>query len=128
MVWCLVFGGVVVVDPVPNMLDFGRSCDEFPRTSSLSSIWAVSAGPCDEFPCASSLILSLLVDAGYSVEVTDSCDEDVGEVGEDELTRDNEWYAVRRIAIDLPAIFDEMWFLTTGPKVVIPLIFAEFSK
>ena len=42
-----------------------------------------SAGPCDEFPRTSSLILSLLVDAGYSVEVPVSCDEDVGEVGED---------------------------------------------
>ena len=29
----------------------GRSCDEFPRTSSLSSFFfSVSAGPCDEFP------------------------------------------------------------------------------
>ena len=33
----------------------------------------------------SSLILSLLVDAGCSVGATASCDEDVGEVGEDEL-------------------------------------------
>ena len=35
--------------------------------------------------------------------VTVSCGEDVGEVGEDD--GDNEWYVVRRIAIDLPAIF-----------------------
>ena len=38
---------------------------------------SVSAGP--------SLILSLLVDAGCSVGVTVSCDEDVGDVGEDGL-------------------------------------------
>ena len=65
----------------------GISCDEFPRASSLSSFlfwFPVSAGPCDEFPRTSPLTLSLLVDAGYSVGVTVSCDEDV-EVGEDEL-------------------------------------------
>ena len=39
-------------------------------------------------------------------------------------TRDNEWYVVRRIAIDISAIVDEMWFLTTGPMVVISVIFA----
>ena len=27
---------------------------------------------------------------------------------------------VRRVAVDLFAIFDEMWFLTTGPMVVVP--------
>ena len=41
--------------------------------------------------------------------VTVSCGEDVGEVCEDELEelveKDNEWYVVHRIAIDLPAIF-----------------------
>ena len=63
-----------------------------------------------------------------------SCDEDAGKVSEDELeelcrwTRDNEGYVVRRIAIDLPAIFDDMWFLTTGPMVGIPMIFAELPK
>ena len=48
-------------------------------------MFSVSAGPCDEFPRTSSLILSLLVDAGCSVGVTNSCDEDVGDAGEDEL-------------------------------------------
>ena len=47
--------------------------------------FSVSAGPCDRFPCTSSLILSLLSVAGCFVGVTVSCDEDVGEVGEDEL-------------------------------------------
>ena len=39
---------------------------------------------CHEFPRAddSSLVLSLLLDAGISVSVTVSCDEDVGEVDE----------------------------------------------
>ena len=66
----------------------GRSCDEFHRTSSLSSSllgFSVSASPCDEFPRTSSLMLSLLVGAGCSVGVTVSCDDDVGEVSEDEL-------------------------------------------
>ncbi len=66
----------------------GRPCDEFPRASSLSSFFcgfSVSAGQRDESPCTSSLILSLLVDAGCSVGVTASCDEDAGDVGEDEL-------------------------------------------
>ena len=85
----------------------GRSCNGFPRTSSLSSFlfgFSVSAGPCDEFPRTSSLILSLLVNAGCSVGVPVSCDEDVGEVGEDEL--------------------EEL----AGPMAVIPVIFAEFSE
>ena len=67
---------------------FGRTCDEFPRTSSLSSFlfgFSVSASPCDEFPRISSLGLSLFVDAGCSVRITVSCDEDVGDVEEDEL-------------------------------------------
>ena len=32
----------------------------------------------------------------------------------------HEWYVVRCVAIDLPAIFDEMWFLTTAPMVLTP--------
>ena len=66
----------------------GGSCDEFPRTPSLSSFFfgfSVSVGPRDESPRTQSLILSLLVDAGCSVGVTASCDEDVGDVGEDEV-------------------------------------------
>ena len=66
----------------------GRSCDEFPRTFSLSSFlfgFSISAGPCDEFPRTPSRILSLLVDAGCSMDVTASCDEDEEDVGEDEL-------------------------------------------
>ena len=47
--------------------------------------FSVSVGPCDEFPRTFSLILSLLVDAGSSLGFTASCDEDVGDVSEDEL-------------------------------------------
>ena len=47
--------------------------------------FSVSAGPRDESPRTSSLTLSLLVDAACYVGVTASCDEDVGDVGEDEL-------------------------------------------
>ena len=43
-------------------------------------------------------------------------------------TKDNEWYAVRRGAFYPSAIFDELWFLTTGPMVSIHVIFAEFSE
>ena len=51
----------------------GRSCDKFPCTSTTTSHpygFSLSAGPCDKFTCTSSLVLSLLVDAGYSVDVT----------------------------------------------------------
>ena len=47
--------------------------------------FSVSAIPRDEPPRTSSLTLSLLVDAACYVGVTASCDEDVGDVGEDEL-------------------------------------------
>ena len=43
-------------------------------------------------------------------------------------TRDNEWHVVRHVAIDSVAMFGEMWFLTTGPVVGIPMIFAELPK
>ena len=58
----------------------GRQCDEFPRTSSLSSFLfgsSVSAGPCDESSRTSSLIVSLLVDARCPEGVTVSYDDDV---------------------------------------------------
>ena len=100
---------------------------------SLSSFlfgFSVSAGPCDRFPCASSLILSLLVDAGCSVGVTVSCDEEVGEdEGEELIDRPRTTMGTQFcVAIDLPAIFDEMWFLTSGPMLIKPVIFAEFSE
>ena len=84
--------------------------------------FSVFAGPCDKFPCTSSLVLSLLVDAGYSVGVTVSCNEDVGEVGEDEVeelvdgTLDNEWHLVLRKTL-IFAVLDEV-----GNRPVVSLI------
>ena len=65
----------------------GRSRNGSPRTSSLSFLFgfSVSVGPRDESPRTSSLIFLLLIDAGCCVGVTASCDEDSGDVGEDEL-------------------------------------------
>ena len=48
-------------------------------------MFSVSAGSCNGFTRNSALILSLLVAAGFSVPITESCDEDVEEVGEDEV-------------------------------------------
>ena len=42
-------------------------------------------------------------------------------------TKDNEWNVVRRVAVDL-SVFNELWILTTGPMLIIPVIFAEFSE
>ena len=65
----------------------GRSRKVSPRTSSLSFFlgFLISVGPRDESPRTSSLILLLLIEAGCCVGVTASCDEGVGDVGEDEL-------------------------------------------
>ena len=65
----------------------GRSRNGSSRRSSLTCLigFSVSSGPRDEFPRTPSLILSLLVDAGCCVGITASCDDDVGDVGEDEL-------------------------------------------
>ena len=43
-------------------------------------------------------------------------------------TRDNEGYVVRRSAYYLSVISNEMWLLTSGPMVIVPMIFAEFPS
>ena len=43
-------------------------------------------------------------------------------------TKDKEWYVIRFFAIDSFAILGEMCFLTTGPVVGKPMIFAELPK
>ena len=93
--------------------------------------FSVSADPRDGFPRDSSLIISLLSVAGFSVLTTASCDEDVDEVGEDEV----EGLVDRRGTTDgslhcncFFAILGEMWFLTTGPAVGKPMILAEHSE
>ena len=71
-----------------SILELGTPYNSPLCSSSSSSFlfWvSVSASPCDEFPRTSFLMLSLLADAGCSVGVTVSCDEDAGDVGEDEL-------------------------------------------
>ena len=65
---------------------------------------------CDRFPCTSSLVPSPLLDAGYSVGVTVSCDEDVREVGEDEVEE----------LVDGPGTTRCTWF------AVLQLIFLPF--
>ena len=42
--------------------------------------------------------------------------------------QDTEWYVVRRVAFYLSANFDELWFLTTRPMVIIRVTFAEVSE
>ena len=58
----------------------GRSRDIPPCNSSSSSflfVFSVPAGSCKGFPRNSALILPLLSIAGFSVPITESCDEDV---------------------------------------------------
>ena len=85
-------------------------------------------------PYCATRTLSLLVDAGCSVGVTASCDDDAGEAGEDELeelvdrpgtTNGTSFSVLHFIRL---SFFDELWFLTTGPLVGISVIFAEFSE
>ena len=56
------------------------------NSSSLSFLvgFSISADLRDGFSCANSLVLSLLLDAGISVPVRVSCDEDVEEVSDGE--------------------------------------------
>ena len=110
----------------------GRSRNGFLRTPSLSFLFwfSVSTGPRDASPRTPSLILSLLVDAGCCVGITASCGTDVGDAGEAEL----------EVPVDRPRTtigtcspccilsvchFYELWFLTTGPMVGVPVIFAS---
>ena len=65
-----------------------NSCNRSLCTSSRPSsffLFSVSVGLCIGFPCSSSLVLPLLSGAGFSVYLstsnTESCDEDVEEIG-----------------------------------------------
>ena len=65
-----------------------KSCNSSPCNSSSFSIlfvFSVSAGSCNRFHRNSALILPLLSIAGFSVLITVSCDEDVEEVGVDDV-------------------------------------------
>ena len=63
-------------------------------------------------PCTVLLELSLLVDAGCNVRITTSFGTDVGDVGEAELEE-----LVHKPGTYSSAIFDELWFLTTGRNI-----------
>ena len=117
-------------------LPFWQITQRVASAPSLSFLFgfSVSAGPHDESPRTSSLILSLLIDAECCVGVTASCDEDVRDVGEGELEElvDRPGTTIvtkfAELQFFLSVIFDEVWFLTTGPMPIIPLIFAEFFE
>ena len=85
------------------------------------------------------LALPLLSGAGFSVYIltskTESCDEDDGDVGEGVVEEEladkpgtTKWYIVRKIAINFPALFGEMWFLTAGPVACIPMILTDLLQ
>ena len=77
--------------------------------SIFAGFFSISYGLCAEVPRSSSLILSLLADAGCSVGVTASCDEDVGEASDGEL--------------------EDLVGRPGRTKVlIVPIIFAEFSE
>ena len=66
----------------------GKSDNGSPPASSLSSFlleFGVLVGLGDKSPCACSLTFLLRVVAGRIVEFTESCDDDVGDVGKAEL-------------------------------------------
>ena len=60
--------------------------------------------------------------------VTVSCDEDDGEVGEGVLEEELVDKPGINMAINYLAIFGEVWFLTAGPAVSIPMILAELPE
>ena len=90
-------------------------------------MFSFPTGFCNGFHRHSSLTLPHLSAAGFSAPITESCDEDVEKVGVDDVeelvdTRDNEWFGVRNITLDILAIFGEMCFLSAGPVVSLPMI------
>ena len=76
--------------------------------------FAFLGGSGDRSLRARSLTCSLRFVAGRVIEFTESCDDDVGDVGVVQLeepsrsTRDNEWHVVCRMTLNLSAILDEV--------------------
>ena len=62
-------------------LEVSRCSGTLSSTRFSLNLFSHSGRPCDVSPRTSSLILSLLVDAGCSVGVAASCDDDVWDVG-----------------------------------------------
>ena len=107
------------------------------RNSSSSSMlfaFSVSADPCNGFQRDSSLIISLLSAAGFSVLIRLSCDEDVEVLGEDDVEElvDRPGTTNGTKFDILQLMFLPFWvrcgFLTTGPMVCTPMIFAELPE
>ena len=82
----------------------------------------------------STLILPLLSAVGFSVSITESCNDDAEEVGVDDAeefvdkpgTTNGAQFGF--VAINSLAIFGEMWFLTAGPVVSVPMILTELPE
>ena len=70
-------------NPVASPVSHARSLCTYSRPSFLF-VFSVSAGSCNGFLRNSARIIPLPSIAGFSVLITESCDEDVEEVGEDE--------------------------------------------
>ena len=100
----------------------GRSRNGFARTVSFSPflfVFSVAAGSCDGLTRTVLLVLSHLDDAGCNVKITASCNTDVGDAGVAELEElvDKPRTPIGTLFSVLHFIFDELWFLTTGPLV-----------
>ena len=87
----------------------------------------------------SPLVLPLLSGTGFSVYLltsnTESCDEGDDEVGVgvvEELVvkpgRYYEWHIVSCTAINSLTLCGEMWLLTAGPVIRLPMILAELPE
>ena len=119
----------------------GKSCSRSLCTSSCPSflfMFSVSVDSCSGSPRSSSHVLALLSGTGFSVYVlssnTESCDEDVEEVGVgvvEELvdkpgTTNGTWFDILQ-SILLPFLV-RCGFLTAGPVVSIPMILAVLPE
>ena len=100
--------------------------------------FSVSVDSCSGSPRSSSVVLPLLSGAGFSVYLltsnTESCDED-SEVSESVLEEEladepgtTTGTQLEKLQSMLLPLLGEMWFLTTGPMVGIPIIFTELPE
>ena len=102
-------------------------------------MFLVSVDSCSGFPRTSSLVLPLLSGTGFSVYLltsnTESCDEDVEEVGVGDVEElvDKLW-TTNGTQFDILQsfflffFFGELWFSTAGPMVDLPMILTEFPR
>ena len=119
-----------------------KSCNRSLCTSSRPPflfLFSVFVDLCSGFVRNSSLVLPLLSGTGFSVYLltsnTESCDEDVEEVGVgvvEELidkpgTTNGTLFDILQSIFSF-ALFGEMWFLTAGLVVSTPSILAELPE